>query len=215
MTRRQLGTPQGDVRGLAVFRQRRKPMTHSIVPGRVPAGATPEGDGILIGAGQVQVDVFIDFLCPFCRRFEQAAEPVLAGLVGDGAVRLAYHPMNFLDQASTTNYSTRAAAASGCAADQGRFRQYAHELFAHQPAEGSAGLSDAALAGLAQAAGLDEAALAACLAGGAYLEWPAYVTARATQAGVSATPTVLVAGRPVRPEPQAIAVAVGRATGAR
>jgi protein-disulfide isomerase len=186
-------------------------MTRPIVPGRVPAGATPEGDGILIGAGPVQVDAFIDFLCPFCRQFEQAAEPVLAGLVAGGRARLAYHPMNFLDEASTTRYSTRAAAASGCAADQGRFLQYAHELFARQPPEGGAGLSDAVLAGLGPAAGLDEAAFAACLAQGAYLEWPAYVTARATEAGISATPTVLVAGAPVSPEPRAITAAVDQA----
>jgi protein-disulfide isomerase len=189
-------------------------MTHSHIPGRVPAGATPEGDGILIGTGPVQVDIFIDFLCPFCREFEQAAESVLAGLVSDDQARLAYHPMNFLDGASTTSYSTRAAAASGCAADQGRFLPYAHELFARQPPEGGAGLSDAVLAGLGQAADLDEAALAACLAQGTYLEWPTYVTARATAAGVSATPTVLVAGAPVLPEPHAITAAVGHAANA-
>ncbi len=186
-------------------------MTHSDVPGRVPAGATPEGDGILIGTGPVQVDVFIDFLCPFCRKFEQAAELVLAGLVSEGTARLAYHPMNFLDEASTTRYSTRAAAASGCAADQGRFLQYTHQLFAHQPPEGGAGLSDAALAGLGQAADLDEAVLAACLAQETYLEWPTYVTARATTAGVSATPAVLVAGLAVTPEPRAITTAVTHA----
>jgi len=183
-------------------------MTHSSVPGRVPAGSTPEGDGILIGTGPVQVDAFIDFLCPYCRRFERATEPLLARLVSEGQARLAYHPMNFLDEASTTSYSTRAAAASGCAADQGSFVQYAHELFAHQPPEGGAGLSDAELARLGQEAGLDAAAFAACLGQGPYLDWPAFVTARATKAGVTATPTVLVAGSPVRPAPHAISTAV-------
>src|ERR1700721_1467960 len=110
-------------------------MTEPTAPGRVPAGATPEGDGILIGAGPLRVDSFIDFLCPFCRRFELSAGPTLASLVDDQLISLAYHPMNFLDEASTTGYSTRAAAASGCAADQGRFLPYVHELFAHQPAE--------------------------------------------------------------------------------
>src|SRR6266699_5480993 len=99
-------------------------MTDPITPGRVPAGAAPEGDAIVIGPGPVRVDAFIDFLCPFCRRFELSSGPALAGLVADGLVSLAYHPMNFLDEASTTNYSTRAAAASGCAADGGRFVQY-------------------------------------------------------------------------------------------
>ena len=189
-------------------------MSHPITPGRVPADATPEGDGVVIGKGQVRIDAFIDFLCPFCRRFELSSGAVLAKLMADGQASLAYHPMNFLDEASTTNYSTRAAAASGCAADQGRFLDYAHALFVDQPPEGGPGLSDAELAGLGQKAGLDGAPFAACLSDGPYLDWPAYVTARAVAAGVEATPTVLVAGRPVQAEPAAIAAAVAQATGA-
>ena len=87
-------------------------MTELTVPGRLPAGVTAEGDGIVIGHGPVRVDAFIDFLCPFCRRFEFSSGPALAGLLAGGQVSLVYHPMNFLDQASTTRYSTRAAAAS-------------------------------------------------------------------------------------------------------
>ena len=183
-------------------------MTHPITPARVPAGATSVGDGIVIGAGPVGVDIFIDFLCPYCRRFELSAGPALAGLVADRLASLAYHPMNFLDEASTTNYSTRAAAASGCAADLGRFVDYAHELFVRQPPEGGPGLSDAELAGLGRAAGLPDAAFRACLAEAPYLDWPPYVTARATAAGVRATPTVLIAGAAVRPDAQRITAAV-------
>ncbi len=183
-------------------------MTDPIAPGRIPAGATPEGDGVVIGDGPVRVDAFIDFLCPFCRRFELSSGPALAGLAADGLVSLAYHPMNFLDEASTTNYSTRAAAASGCAADRGRFAEYAHALFVSQPPEGGPGLSDAELAGIGRAAGLADAAFAACLSDAPYLDWPPYVTARATALGVSATPTVLVAGAVVRPDARAITAAV-------
>ena len=123
-------------------------MTYPTVPQRVPVGATPEGDGVVIGAGPVRVDAFIDFLCPFCRQFELSSESALAALVADQLASLVYHPMNFLDQASTTNYSTRAAAASGCAADHGRFLEYAHALFVNQPPEGGPGLSDAELAAI-------------------------------------------------------------------
>ena len=186
-------------------------MTDPITPRRVPAGAAPEGDAIVLGAGPVRVDAFIDFLCPYCQRFELSAGPALAGLVADRLISLAYHPMNFLDQASTTNYSTRAAAASGCAADSGRFLDYAHALFVHQPPEGGPGLSDAELAALGGGAGLTGAAFAGCLSDAPYLDWPPYVTARATAAGVSATPTVLVAGTAVRPDPHAITTAVARA----
>jgi protein-disulfide isomerase len=189
-------------------------MTDLIVPGRLPGGATPEGDGVIIGDGPVRVDVFIDFLCPYCRRFELAAGPELAGLVAQRRISLGYHPMNFLDEASTTNYSTRAAAASGCAADQGQFAEYAHALFVNQPPEGGAGLSDAELADIGRTTGLDGGAFAACLAEGRYLDWPPYVTARATAHGVNVTPTAWVAGAAVRPDARAIIAAVaGSGTG--
>ena len=189
-------------------------MTQPNAPSHVPAGATPEGDGILVGDGPVRVDAFIDFLCPFCRQFELAAESALAKLVADHVISLAYHPMNFLDEASTTSYSTRAAAASGCAADQGKFLPYAHELFVRQPAEGGPGLSDAELADIGRAVGLTDTAFAGCLAEAPYLDWPSYVTEQAVALGVGGTPTVLVAGAMVEPEPQAIAAAVAAASGA-
>ncbi len=185
-------------------------MTYPTIPDRVPAGATPEGDGVVVGAGPVRVDAFIDFLCPFCKRFELSSGPTLAGLVADGLVSLVYHPMNFLDAASTTQYSTRAAASSGCAADQGRFMEYAHALFVNQPPEGGAGLSEAELAAIGRSAGL-ETAFTTCLSEGPYLDWPPYVTARAVEAGVSATPTVLVDGVMVTPEAEVITAAVARA----
>jgi protein-disulfide isomerase len=189
-------------------------MTYPTIPDHVPAGATPEGDGVVVGPGPVRVDAFIDFLCPFCKQFELSSGPALAGLVAEGLVTLAYHPMNFLDEASTTHYSTRAAASSGCAADHGRFVEYAHALFVNQPPEGGPGLTDAELADIGRAVGLGTP-FTTCMSEGSYLDWPPYVTARATAAGVSATPTVLVDGVVVRPEPQVITAAVTRAAGVR
>lgn len=190
-------------------------MTDVAVPGRLPAGATMEGDGVMVGQGPVRVDAFIDFLCPFCRQFELSSAPTLADLVAGGQVSLVYHPMSFLDEASTTNYSRRAAAASGCAADEGRFVAYAHALFVNQPPEGGPGLSDAELVGLGRAAGLSDTAFTACMSSAPYLDWAPYVTARAIAAGVEATPTVLVAGEAVRPQARPIAAAVARAAGGR
>ena len=188
-------------------------MTDLTTPNRLPAGATPEGDGIITGGGPVRVDAFIDFLCPFCRQFELSAGPALADLVAGRLISLVYHPMNFLDGASTTNYSTRAAAASGCAADQGRFLDYAHALFVGQPPEGGAGLTNAELAGIGRDLGLPDATFASCVSEAPYLDWPPYVTARATALGVEATPTVLVAGTAVQPDARAIAAAVREAAG--
>jgi protein-disulfide isomerase len=103
-----------------------------------PAGARAAGDGIVIGDGPVTVDAYVDYLCPYCRDFEISAGPALSSLVADGAITLVYHPMSFLDQASTTHYSSRAASAAGCAADQGKFLEYTHALFGSQPPEGGA-----------------------------------------------------------------------------
>ena len=190
-------------------------MTELTTPNRIPAGATPEGDGVITGDGPVRVDAFIDFLCPFCRRFELSAGPVLADLIHEKLISLAHHPMNFLDQASTTNYSTRAAAASGCAADQGRFLDYAQALFLRQPPEGGPGLTGAELAGIGRDIGLPDAAFASCVTEAPYLDWPPYVTARAVALGVDGTPTVLVAGTAVQPDARAITAAVRNAAGHR
>jgi protein-disulfide isomerase len=132
-------------------------------------------------------------------------------MVAEGAINLVYHPMNFLDEASTTKYSTRAAAASGCAADQGRFVEYAHALFVDQPPEGGPGLSDAELVAIGRAGGLTDPAFGDCLSDAPYLDWPSYVTARAAALGVSGTPTVLVAGVATEADAQAIAAAVAAA----
>jgi protein-disulfide isomerase len=159
----------------------------------------------------VTVDAYIDFLCPFCGQFELSAGPSLARMVTGGLISLAYHPMNFLDGASTTQYSTRAAASSGCASDGGKFMEYAHALFVSQPPEGGAGLSDEELVELGVSAGLDRQSFERCVSAETYRDWPPYVTQLATARGVQATPTVLVNGVPVPANPRMIEAAVAAA----
>jgi protein-disulfide isomerase len=72
-------------------------------PARVPADATVEGDGIVVGDGPVRVDVFVDFLCPFCRQFEERSAAGLEALVADGQVSLVYHPVAYLERLSTAH----------------------------------------------------------------------------------------------------------------
>ena len=84
-----------------------------------------------------------------------------------------------------------------------------HALFVNQPPEGGAGLSDAELVALGQSVGLTPG-FADCVSQGTYLDWPPYVTARAGEAGVEATPTVLVAGVVVPADTEAIIFAVGQ-----
>ncbi|MFI5976114.1 DsbA family protein [Streptomyces sp. NPDC051452] len=177
-------------------------------PSRVPASASPTGDGIVVGAGPVQVDAFIDFLCPFCKQFEEKSGQLLDELVADKAISLVYHPMGFLDGLSTTRYSSRASAASGCASDGGQFMEYLHALFANQPPEGGPGLSDDELVELGRGVGLGDGSFAECVRQGVYLDWSFYVTAVAAQRGVGGTPTVAIQGVPVPANPRTILTAV-------
>jgi protein-disulfide isomerase len=176
----------------------------------VPRRANAEGDGVVVSSGAVTVDVYIDFQCPFCRQFHEIAGATLGGMAADGSTTLVYHPMNFLDQVSTNRYSTRAAAASGCASDGGMFSRYAHALFVTQPPEGGPGLTDEELISLGISVGLPADEFGECVIRGTYLEWPTYVTERATARGINATPTVLVEGIPVAANPTLIAAAVDR-----
>ena len=180
-------------------------------PPLLPAGVTPHGDGIVVGSGAVTVDAYIDFLCPFCRQFETVSGPALKEMVRDGFITLVYHPLGFLDRLSTTAYSSRAAAASGCASDGGRFVEFKDALFAVQPEEGGPGLSDEQLVAVGAEVGLSAEPFGDCVLAGRYLPWTAFVTERAAELGVSGTPSVYVAGTPVPASARAIAAAVGAA----
>lgn len=178
-----------------------------------PAGTNREDTGIQIGSGPVVIDVYEDFICPACAHFEETTGETLDQLVAQNRAQIVYHPVAFLDRFSSTQYSTRASAASGCAAEAGRFREYAKKLFQEQPPEGGAGLSDTELIGLGASIGLPEDSFGPCVNDGAYRSWTRHVTEEASRAGVTGTPTVLVAGKPVSASPEAILAAVKAAGG--
>jgi protein-disulfide isomerase len=176
-----------------------------------PPDTTDDDTGILVGSGPVVVDVYEDFICPACRQFEQAAGPTLDRLVAEEKVRIAYHPVAFLDRFSSTEYSTRAAAAAACAAVGSKFREYSQKLFQQQPPEGGPGLSDQQLVNLGTSVGLSVDSFAPCVFDGTYRQWTRHVTEEASRAGVTGTPTVLVADKPVRASADAITAAVAAA----
>ncbi|GAA2700958.1 DsbA family protein [Micromonospora olivasterospora] len=177
-----------------------------------PPGATVAGTGIAHGSGPVVIDLYEDFLCPICKQFQQTSGPTVEQLVAEGKATVVFHPVAFLDRFSTTQYSTRSAAASGCAANGGKFREYAAALFDRQPPEGSAGLSDAELADIAAGVGLNRDDFASCVSDGTYKSWTKHVTDDAAKSGVTGTPTVRVAGKEVADRsPEGIRAAVAAA----
>jgi protein-disulfide isomerase len=169
-------------------------------------------DGLPIGSGPVTVDVYLDFQCPICKEFETSAGDTLNQLVADNKIKLVYHPVAFLDRASTTQYSTRSAASAACAADAGKLAPYVAELYREQRPEGSAGLSNDELVAAAAKAGITDPVFATCLKDGKYTDWVSHVTDQAVGRGVTGTPTVYVNGKQVQASAQAVEAAVTAAS---
>jgi protein-disulfide isomerase len=148
------------------------------------------------GKPRVVVDMYEDFQCPVCKEFEAADGAALKSWQQAGIVQLVYHPVAFLDRASTTDYSTRAleAAASVQESSPGSFQAFHDLLYASQPAEGSAGLPDSTLEDLAAQAGADRATVASDLGSQRFQAWTVQATDAFSQK-YTGTPTVLVDGK--------------------
>ncbi|MEE4021526.1 thioredoxin domain-containing protein [Gordonia sp. PKS22-38] len=170
-----------------------------------PAGSTPPA----------VVTVIEDFQCPACAQFEQQFGPVLAELRENPNVAVDYMPIAILDRMSSTDYSTRAANASACVAEStaqnGDFTtwlQFHDQLYAQQPSEGGAGLSDDQLNNIATEAGASN--VRQCIDDRQFEDWVADTT---QSAGATSTPTVRINGEDVQlSTPEALREAVLAAT---
>ena len=166
--------------------------------GPVPAGVSL-ADGVTVGrsTAPVTLDLYEDPQCPVCAQFESQVGPAISGWIASGKVKVHYHVISFLDSASTTKYSSRAAnalyASAGVSADA--FAKYHQLLYQQQPAEGSAGLTEDKLVQLAQQAGADAAADQ--IRAGTYADYVARATDQSSKDGVTGTPTVRVNGKAV------------------
>jgi protein-disulfide isomerase len=195
------------VAGLAVIAVMRGVTIWSVAgPGRAgaasgalvaPVGATDAG-AVLLGDEQakVTVSIYADFMCPYCGQFERANGTDLADAVSAGTVKLEIHPMAFLDaQSAGTKYSTRAANAfvAVANADPGHALDFYRALYENQPAEGSAGLTDAQLIAFAERAGVPTA-VTADFGRQAWVPWVQKITDQAWDSGIKGTPTVKING---------------------
>lgn len=173
--------------------------TDTTVAAGFPA-STRTDDGVLMVADDAQdpvlVELYVDLQCPACREYESRVADTLEQLVIDGKVQLLVHPIAILNRASSTEYSSRAGAAVACAAEEGLFWQYQKLLYVEQPDEGGAGLTDDRLVELGTQVGLTSD-FETCVSSGAQASWVEQVTNAARDAGISATPTVLVAGEKI------------------
>lgn len=186
--------------------------TGSTLSGGIPV-AVDGVAGSTAGAADdaVVVSVYSDYLCPYCGLFETSNGSVLDELREAGEIVVEYHPVSILDRLSAgSGYSTRATVAVALVADQApeAFLELNALLFANQPAENTAGLSDADIAELARQAGVAEP-IAASIEDGSYLEegtttsfveWAAAATEQASKdLGSLSTPTILIDGEKLDP----------------
>lgn len=161
-------------------------------PAPVPPASEPASavqGAIVIGDGETQIDIWVDFFCPFCRMFEEANGDYVERLVGRGEATLRVHPIAILDRASMgTAYSTRAAGAFACVGEYAPEEAlgYFQRLYEVQPEEGTPGLTDEELAAAAPGIAAD------CIRDGWFGDWVGEWTQRSLEAGIRATPTVLV-----------------------
>ncbi|MCW2786678.1 MAG: oxidoreductase [Marmoricola sp.] len=170
--------------------------------------------GFIVGdrSAPVTVTVVLDYQCPACKSLEELDGALFSQYAQGHQVRIDYRPIAFLDQMSSTRYSTRAMNASGCvgAAAPDAWKSFTGLLFARQPAEHSAGLTNAAIEKIAATAGAGGTAVTRCIEGQQYKRWVSSATAAQTHAFTFAgTPTVLVDGhRVTNPTSDAIRDAV-------
>ena len=161
--------------------------------------------GTVVTAGKadapVTVDVYEDYLCPVCERFEARYADDVTSALNDGKIKVNYHATAILDNQTTPpGYSTLAANAALCAVPANIWPAYHKALYDDQPAEKSAGLTAQQLVQKGTDLGAKNADWSSCVTGNGN----AAAIAAATKASIAntalqtngqfGTPTILVNG---------------------
>ncbi|WP_144760183.1 thioredoxin domain-containing protein [Curtobacterium sp. 9128] len=115
----------------------------------VTAGSSSSPEPTASDAAEpVRITMYVDYLCPICGAFEKTNSRYIEQLVDSGVATVDIHPIAILSNRSQgTKYSLRAANAAACVAQSSPDQFFAvnRALFADQPEEGTAGLTDAQL----------------------------------------------------------------------
>jgi protein-disulfide isomerase len=140
---------------------------------------------------KVTIVEFGDYQCTWCHRWHQSTKDTfLAEYVDTGKVRFLFKDFPINDHSDRA--SSRAAEASYCAADQGKYWDYHDELYVNWKGENNGWVTGDSLRQFASNIGLDGQRFSDCLDSGRYsgLVRANYNLAVAT--GLSATPSFIV-----------------------
>ncbi|MCU1406917.1 MAG: hypothetical protein JWQ43_3220 [Glaciihabitans sp.] len=192
------------------------------------ADSTPVPNKVAEDSDVIDIQIYVDYLCPYCNQFEDANNEQIESWLDLGAVTVEIHPISILNSNSMgTQYSTRSANAAACVANfsPDSFWAVNSALFANQPEERTQGLTDDELINIVTGAGATpKSDIANCIKDQDFKPWVQAATLRAldgaipnSEALVKGTPTIVVDGLKYEgaiDDPDAFAAFVVQAAGA-
>jgi len=138
----------------------------------------------------VQITEYSDYACGACRAAADAAEKMLKVYGPDVRLELKHYPL-----VNIHRWSLDAAAYADCAGEQGKFKEYAAQLFENQEKWGDAKEKPKEFEAFASGLNLDWPAMQACAATPETLKRIKLDMAEAEMKGVNATPTFFINGK--------------------
>lgn len=173
-----------------------------------PSGASPTTTPVSVAAADtyglgvgdpqapVKVEIFEDFLCPFCRQLEEATRDWLVESARDGEVYVVYRPIAFLNE-----YSVRSLNAFGVVLDEtgGEVALRFHDLlFEQQPDEGGPMPDNEWLVDLAVTAGASAEQVRPGIESMAFEQWVVNGGDDASKRQITGTPSVFANGEQIQ-----------------
>lgn len=148
-----------------------------------------EGDPLAMGAvdAPVVLTEWADYRCPFCSVWAEQVLPGLQPYIDEGSLRV-----EFRDLAIFGEESVKAATAARAAGEQGKFFEFAHELFSALPDQGHPDIPDDLVLGIVADLGLDVARFQADWADPVHEEAVLADSQEASGLGVGSTPSFVI-----------------------
>jgi protein-disulfide isomerase len=181
-------------------------LTGTASAARTPAlakGEKPEPVTHRLDGKTAHIQIWLDYQCPICQRFEAVNRERIEGLLKSGKATLEIHPVAVTDSEHNDRYATRSAAAMGCVAEYrpDDFLSASTILYDNQPDEATGtGLTDKRILELFGSKGLVTDDLETCIKGHRFTSFVSAMTHIASRddqlrgpRGIS-TPTIVVNG---------------------
>lgn len=154
--------------------------------------------------GKINIRVYSDYSCHYCKQFEETTSAYLSSLLDGGNATLSIHPIAIFGS-GLNRYSVRATNAVACVANYSPkyFLSVNAALFQHQEsALQNRGLGNDELWTIASASGASDPKVEECIKHEMFSDWAVAATERATRyilpnsdnVSLRGTPTVLVNG---------------------